>query len=161
MKTEKFTLEIVNSSQEYFYKVINQKFRERSLTLSNEAEFYIVNLLNHFVKTENLYGINQDGTKEDKPLAFLLKEAEDELDFEPKRLLFRQVGDLALYTIGVFPNKKVSGSYYGMMGKTGYSNAAKYYKNNNMREICQELSFNFERIAFLLRGIPQLTVQSK
>ena len=151
-------IQIVNSSEEFFYEVIGQTIKSRSFNLSREAEFYIVKMLSQFMHSDYMFGINSDGRSEDSPLCFILKEAEEEGAPENKRALFRHLGDLALCTTGVFHSKKFSHNYYGTLGKIGYSNAAKLHLDSNLKNLYREMSASFERITFLLRTIPEIRV---
>lgn len=150
------SIKLFNSSEEFFYQIVSETIRSRDFSLSAHAEFYLVKLLSEFTRTENIYSTNEQGSYEDKPLIFLMKEAEESPQLEVKKSVYRQVGDLALYKVGVFPNKKISSPYYGVMGKMGYSGAAKYSGELQFRDLYREMSDNFERIVFLLRRVPEL-----
>jgi hypothetical protein len=152
------SIKLVNRSEEFFHQIITETLKAKQFQLSVEAEFYLVNLLSDFTRTEKMWSLNEFGEYEDRPLIFLIKEAEESPRVEVKKSVYRQVGDLALCKVGIFPNKKISSPYYGVMGKMGYSGAAKFSDEENLRSLYREMSDNFERIVFLLRRVPELNI---
>lgn len=152
-------LQIINKPNEFFYNILSSKFKNNNLCISQDVEFYLVDLLSRFIKSENFYTLGTNGELKNEPLAFLLKEAEEEQTLEVKKLLYRQIGDMALYTLGLFPDDRVSKSYYGFMGKNAYGNAATLYGKNHLKDLYRQLSIQFELIAFTLRDIPDLNIK--
>lgn len=148
-------LNIISSPNEYFYDVFTCHVKKQRILLDKEVEFYIIQLLSRFIKTENVYLTTNSGYK-DSPLCLLLKEAEDEQSLEAKRLLFRQVGDLAIYTVGVFSAKNENNHYYEFIGKMAYSSAANLYQKDNIKNLYRDLSCNFGTITRILKTIPDL-----
>lgn len=148
-------LSIISSPNEYFYDVFTHHIKQQRIVLDKDVEFYIVQLLSRFIKTENVYLATSSGY-ENSPLCLLLKEADDERSLDVKRLLFRQVGDLAIYTVGVFSAKNINNHYYELIGKMAYSSAAALYQKDNIKNLYRDLSCNFGTITRILKTIPDL-----
>lgn len=146
-------LEIYNQPNEFFYKLISDKFRDNKILVSKEVEFYIVNLLSRFLKSDNFFSIDSNGKNKNDPLVFLIKEAEDERNTECKKLLYRQVGDVALYSVGIMSNETTLFSYYSHLGKSAYSSVALLYEKRFIKNMYHELSYSFDPIVNSLREI--------
>ena len=145
---------MVTSTDEFFYEAVKTALQQKNMKLNSELEFYLVEILSRFALSDNLYAIDQHGRYKEEPLVLMLKEAEEENNKAAKRLLFRHVGDVALYTSAVFPDSRLSSDYYSFMGQNAYINAAKLYPKGTLANLCRELCSNFGKISLLLKSIP-------
>jgi hypothetical protein len=145
------TIEIIMKPNEFFFNFISME--SKRVRLNQDLEFYLVDLMCRFIKAENFY-LNTDRGLKDTPLCLLLKEAEDEVNLEVKRLLFRQIGDLALFTTGFIRDKNVSTYYYQTLGKSAYSSTALLYSKPQLKDRYRDLSTNFDLITGILNTIP-------
>lgn len=118
---------------------------------SEETKFYLVDLLSRFAKSANFFEV-RNGLNKIPTTIELIFEAEKEEKNETKRLLFRQAGDVCLYSIGFIKNSGVSNSYYEFIGKLAYSEVVNY-SPRNQKDLYRNLSSNFCDIANALNGI--------
>lgn len=139
---------IVVPNLDEFFKTELDKFKP---TQSQEVQFYLVNLLTRFSVSSNLFE-DSIGQKRIPILIELLSEAENEIKQEEKRLLYRQTGDLSLYTIGFINSIKQPEYYYEFIGKRAYSCAVEL-STKSQKELYRELSYDFNNISNLLKKL--------
>lgn len=155
-------LKLVAQPQEYFYELVAGAFSKRSFRPTVETEFYLVNLLNQFMTTDAFYSRNADGKHRQEALALLVKEAVDMPAPEVQRTLFRQVGDVSLYTAGFFQEslnrKLVDLDYYIDMGGHAYREAASRHEEPPLRQIFEELGQRFGKFVDVLADVSDLTM---
>lgn len=108
---------------EFFMERVQKAFAQREIAAGQMTEFYLVNLLQEFQKSEKLF--EKQGSKMlEKPLALLLREA---LEGDPhtKIRCLKKMGDLSLYMAGAFAERikktLVDLDYYIHMGGGAYS----------------------------------------
>lgn len=121
-KEEKTLLE--TSLPEFFMERVKRAMARQAVSTSALAEFYLINLLQEFRKSENLF--EKEGSKMfEKPLALLFAEAVKG-GLHTKIRCFKKIGDLSLYTTGFFSErikrKLVDIDYYIRMGEGAYQN---------------------------------------
>ena len=91
------------SIREFFRELLTSAIENQRARVQPFTELYLVNLLHEFLASEALYIQTEDGTREQRPLAFLLKDALEEAG--PARLrLLRRLGDTSLFVSGFFPD---------------------------------------------------------
>lgn len=158
-------LTIVSQPQEFFHQLVAETCRALKVAVLPETEFYLVNLLNQFMTTENLYSRGADGSVREEPLAFLLKDAIEERSPEGKRLMFRHVGDVSLYTAGFFQDslnrKLVDVDYYIELGGAAYLQAASLTVESSIRPVLSELSSRFPVFVDVLADVSVKTAAPK
>ncbi len=144
MKTQ---LNLIAQPEEFFRDLLVSTLDRKSIRRTPETEMYLVGVLSRFLVTENLFARNEDGQMRDEPLALMLKEALEESSPEHQRLLFRQMGDVSLYTAGFFSEslarRAVDLSYYVQMGGTAYSSVAQRVDERSGRALYSELAEGF------------------
>ncbi|MEK7692426.1 MAG: hypothetical protein AAB425_15530 [Bdellovibrionota bacterium] len=154
-------LEVVGNSEAFFYERVVEALGRHRIGVMPETEAYLVKLLSQFMFTENLYGRDGDGNLRDESLVNRLKEAIDEQQGELQRLLFRQIGDVSLYTAGFFQDslnrKLVDVEYYIDMGGQAYRNVASRAEAENWRNLYLELATKFSAFVEVLADISQAT----
>ena len=130
----------------YFRKQVKKALLNQKVDVTEVSEFYIVNMLNEFSKTDTLYDWKTDHYEE-KPLAILLKDALLS-GLTEKIKLFKRLGDISLYFSGYFSDhidsKMVDIDYYISMGEGAYQNLSGillYQKTFNT--LYEELSEKF------------------
>lgn len=156
-------LKLVTQPQEYFYELLDGAFSRRSFRPTAETEFYLMNLLNQFMTTDALYSRNSEGKHREEALALLVKEAVEMPAPEAQRTLFRQVGDVSLYTAGFFQDslnrKIVDLEYYIDMGGHAYTEAASRHEEEAaLRKVFEELSHRFGKFVDVLAEISDQTM---
>src|SRR5438105_12843245 len=109
------------SIKEFFRDLLQRALENQRARVEPFTELYLVNLLHEYLASEALYVQADDGTWQQKPLAFLLKEALEEAGVARVRLL-RRLGDTSLFVSGFFPDSLARRSsladvdYYIAMG---------------------------------------------
>ena len=140
-----------------FFRVRVQKaLANRQVAASGILEFYLVNLLQDFKKTETLY--EQQGNKMyEKPLALLLAQALQG-GINTKIRSLKKLGDVSLYVAGVFGEsirkKTIDADYYIRMGGTAYSSLSQLLNHQKtFAELYAELSKLFPHLVGVLSEV--------
>src|SRR6202022_3336680 len=119
------------SIRDFFRDLLARAIENQRARVQPFTELYLVNLLHEFLASQALYVQADDGTWQQNPLAFLLKEALEEAG--PARLrLLRRLGDTSLFISGFFPDSLARRSslvdvdYYIAMGGRAYDGGARH-----------------------------------
>ena len=145
------------SIREFFKDLLAEAIENQRAQVQPFTELYVVNLLHEFLASEALYVQADDGTWQQKPLAFLLKEALEEAGVARVRLL-RRLGDTSLFVSGFFPDSLARRSsladvdYYIAMGGRAYSSLG--------AGVWEELSAKFRLLVDLLNEVSERTLHS-
>lgn len=150
------------SIREFFRDLLTRAIENQRARVQPFTELYLVNLLHEFLASEALYVQQEDGTWQQKPLAFLLKEALEEPG--PARVhLLRRLGDTSLFVSGFFPDSLMRRSnlvdvdYYIAMGGRAYDAVARHAPE---RTLWDELSEKFALLVDLLNEVSERTLAS-
>ena len=150
------------SIRDFFRDLLARAIENQRAQVQPFTELYLVNLLHEFLASEALYVQSDDGTWQQKPLAFLLKEALEEAG--PARLrLLRRLGDTSLFISGFFPDSLVRRSslvdvdYYIAMGGRAYDAVARHAME---RSLWEELADKFRLLVDLLNEVSERTLAS-
>src|SRR5437868_4629047 len=150
------------SMRDFFRDLLSRAIENQRAQVQPFTELYIVNLLHGFLASEALYVEAEDGTLQQKPLAFLLKEALEEAG--PARLrLLRRLGDTSLFISGFFPDSLARRSslvdvdYYIAMGGRAYDAVARHAAE---RSLWEELADKFRLLVDLLNEVSERTLAS-
>ena len=150
------------SIRDFFRDLLARAIENQRAQVQPFTELYLVNLLHEFLASEALYVQSDDGTWQQKPLAFLLKEALDEAG--PARLrLLRRLGDTSLFISGFFPDSLARRSslvdvdYYIAMGGRAYDAVARHAME---RSLWEELADKFRLLVDLLNEVSERTLAS-
>src|SRR5437016_1530798 len=140
------------SVREFFRDLLQRALENQRARVQPFTELYVVNLLHEFLLSEALYVQADDGTWQQKPLAFLLKEALEEAG--PTRVhLLKRLGDTSLFVSGFFPDSLARRSsladvdYYIAMGGRAYSSLG--------AGVWEELSAKFRLLVDLLNEVSE------
>lgn len=113
----------VTNLREFFRKSVASAAARQSLELDDHTEYYVVNLLTLYSRSEAVFDRTENGT-ELKPLARILAEAVDCVDPAERNFALQRVGDLSLFLAGFFgegmSRKLVDVDYYVQMGGAAY-----------------------------------------
>ena len=147
------------SVREFFRDLLQRALENQRARVQPFTELYVVNLLHEFLLSEALYVQADDGTWQQKPLAFLLKEALEEN--MPARLrMLRRLGDTSLFVSGFFPDSLARRSslvdvdYYITMGGRAYDAVGVL---GGHRDLWSELSSRFRLLVDLLNEVSERT----
>lgn len=143
------------SAQGFFHEKVVEAQQRQNVKLSENVEFYIVNLLCEFV--------NLNDTGEDDCLALILKKALESPTGE-QIMLYKRLGDTALYFSGFFQeyfNRKCFNvSYYINMGESAYSQLSHLMRRKqttNVATMYAEMSKEFSRAVDILLDVSEHT----
>lgn len=157
MSESKAGLKLVAQPQDFFRELVTDALGSQKVSTKPETEFYLVNLLNHFMKTDRLYATDSNGGFNEKPLAFMVKEAIEEPTIEAQSKMFRHIGDVTLYTAGFFQDslnrKLVDVDYYIDVGNTAYNLVASHTEEALLRTIYKELADKFAAFVNVLAEV--------
>ena len=150
------------SVREFFRDLLQRALENQRARVQPFTELYVVNLLHEFLLSEALYVQADDGTWQQKPLAFLLKEALEEAG--PTRVhLLKRLGDTSLFVSGFFPDSLARRSslvdvdYYIAMGGRAYDAVGVL---GGHRDLWSELSSQFGLLVDLLNEVSERTQAS-
>ena len=149
--------------REFFREKVSQALLNQKVNLSDEVEFYLVNLLCGFISPEKLKTTLGELDLLDTPLAIMLKHA---LESPPSMQLklYKLLGDTSLYISGYFQDyfnrKAFDLDYYVTLGSQAYSHVAGLVKSpqqKQFRDIYLALSENFP---LLVEVVAEVSEQS-
>jgi len=150
------------SLRDFFRDLLSRAIENQRASVQPFTELYLVNLLHEFLASEALYVQTEDGTWQQKPLAFLLKEALEEAGPSRVRLL-KRLGDTSLFISGFFPDSLARRSslvdvdYYIAMGGRAYDAVARHALE---RSLWAELSDKFRLLVDILNEVSERTLAS-
>ncbi len=150
------------SLQAYFHDSLSDVFKQHDTQLTQEAHAYIVNLLFHFSRSEQVFDWHEKRLTL-KPLALLYGEAVHAKSNGERLLLLRRLGDVALFVAGIFgpslDRKAVGIDYYIDMGGGAYDwlsdNLENGGKHSMSWETFRELAVKFEKLVSALDSFAQ------
>ena len=139
-----------NKLQEFLRAEVQQGLLNKGLEVLEITEFYLVNLLMRFARTEDLFIPVEGGFKEE-PLALMLARAVSG-DTSTQIRELKRLGDISLYITGLFEERVKKGpvgvGYYVDMGSGAYGTLAGQLANEDVfEELYAELSDNFYNLA--------------
>jgi len=150
------------SVRDFFRDLLTRALENQRARVQPFTELYLVNLLHEFLASEALYVQGEDGSWQQKPLAFLLKEALEEAGPARVRLL-KRLGDTSLFISGFFPDSLARRSslvdvdYYIDMGGRAYDAVARHAPE---RSLWDELSERFRLLVDILNEVSERTLAS-
>ena len=119
------------SIRDFFRELLTRAIENQRASVPPFTELYLVNLLHEFLAAEALYVQADDGSWQQKPLAFLLRDALAE-EGPAKVQMLRRLGDVSLFVSGFFPDSLARRSslvdvdYYIAMGGRAYDAVARH-----------------------------------
>ena len=170
------------SIREFFSDLLRRAIENQRAQVQPTTLLYVTNLLHEYLNSEALYvqtggaGSAGDGRSADarsngggswqqKPLAFLLKEALEEQG--PARVqMLRRLGDTSLFVSGFFPDSLARRSslvdvdYYIAMGGRAYDAVGSIAARHAGRDLWDELSSRFRLLVDLLNEVSERTIAS-
>lgn len=127
-------IEILASPTEFFRNKIVSAVENQKVSLDEDLEFYLVNLLCDFVRVRSIEAESGNIDPLGTPLAFLFKRALESNQAE-KVKLFKLLGDTSLYFSGFFQeyfNRKTYDiDYYVTLGSSAYVSLANALREKN------------------------------
>ncbi len=151
--------EVILDSKLYFSELIDKACLQRNIKPRPLVQEYLVNLLNSFLRTENLYQAEKEnGKKENLSLAELYLKAVNAED-RVKINLLKRLGDTSLYISGFFGDsfkrKIIDVDYYMEMGETAYGVLSESIDLDLQARVYKEISSQFTQYVDVLTVISQ------
>jgi hypothetical protein len=146
------------SPQAFFHEKVQEAQSRQGIMLSENVEFYIVNLLCDYVRVD-------EGKLNDDCLALILKKALESPSGE-QIFLYKKLADTALYFSGFFQeyfnNKCFDISYYVMMGEGAYGQLSNLMRKRTaseaaLGEIYGEMATSFGTAVDILTDVSEST----
>lgn len=151
---------VLTSPQEYFRDLLGEAIQKQRVAVLPDTEFYLVNLLANFLKTDRLFTEQTDGSTAQEPLALMLARSVDAPRDEQVKTL-RRLGDVSLYVSGFFSDslekKVVDVDYYANMGMTAYARVAAMSRAAHVAELYEQLSRQFHAFVDVLGEVAERT----
>jgi hypothetical protein len=158
-QTASNTIIFVNPN-EYFQGAVSGAVANLRLQVSEHAQHYLVQLLGHFITTENLVPTDMDGNPA-STLTQQLAIALEQEHSETRAQRLRQLGDYSLYIAGFFSDslsrKVVDVDYYIGMGGAAYESAARLQEKKARSDLFLELARKFPKFVEVLSQISEET----
>lgn len=153
----------VNKLEDWFRTSLSDALAERKVSAAVDTRHYMVQLLSHYARSENLYQITSNGNAELKPLALMLSDAMESGSAEQRHQSLQRLGDVALFVAGFFSDylarRPVDVDYYSRMGGTAYETLSSLppptRRASLLRQVFEELSQKFSVLVDVLNDIAQ------
>jgi hypothetical protein len=156
---------VVAHPDEFFRELVVEAMEKQSCAAKPETEYYLVRLLSRFMSAEHLYRRDESGGMIEDPLVLMIQEATQEALPPRQSALFRQVGDVSLYTAGYFQDslvrKAVDVDYYVEMGRKAYAEVRVRTEENVVRQMYEELADRFSQFVEVLAGVSDQTTPKR
>src|SRR3989338_275605 len=147
---------------EFFRDRVHGSLRHLHLNLSQDVEFYLVNLLIHFSTTDKLYDRSENGEVKDIALVEMLLNAHI-LPSQQVPIL-KKMGDVSLYISGFFSDslfkKMINLDYYIKMGNYAYASLSHLMTtpfSKGIKPLFHELAEKFIPLVEVISGIADET----
>ncbi len=146
----------LETPRELFKELVERALERQALEPSPNSAFYLVNLLDEFVRWDDL--AERSGAAEDATLAELYCQAV--CSEGARRLtLFKHAGDLALFVAGFFAEslrrRPVGVDYYIRIGGHAYGAAAEHSRKAAVAALYAELAGNFAAFVEVLGEVSE------
>lgn len=144
--------------QVFFRDLVRRAIVNQQITLTEDSEFYIVNLLTELKRTEKLFNTIDD-KQDETPLAMLLEKAMHG-DTATRVRTLKFLGDTSLFVAGIFPERATrrfqSLDYYIRMGGGAYLTlSSSMTGQRNFSELYEEMGVKFRDLVGVLHEVGQ------
>lgn len=153
---------LLTNVRDFFEELLKDALERRKLKTFPLAQTYILNLLEHYMKTPDLFHMEtSEISKPPQTLAELMLTA-NQHEGTPRIELLKKLGDVSLYVSGFFGDslqrKLVDMDYYVQMGGAAYSTLAGEAKEDTTRRVFAEFAEKFVDYMDVLTVISQKTM---
>lgn len=150
------------SSKEYFSESLDVAFRYFRFDPHPLSRTYLVDLLERYMFSQNLFSIDEEtGKYKRETLAELYLKAQNEASLPARADMLKRLGDTSLYISGFFGDslnrKLVDIDYYIEMGGAAYNSLAQYSSGNSLSEVYSCFSIKFIDFVDVLTYMSQKT----
>lgn len=141
---------------EYFRDLVRRAIANQRIDLTEDSEFYVVNLLTEVRKSEHLFDMSS-GKPEETPLAMLLERAIHG-DTATRVRTLKLLGDTALFVAGIFPERASrrfsSLDYYIRMGGGAYLTLATTLPGQrSFADLFEEMGAKFKNLVGIVNEV--------
>jgi hypothetical protein len=151
----------VANLREFFKDALHGALEKRQLSVEDQTEHYVVNLLTLFSRSEALYDTTSEGTRL-KPLVVMLSEALEARSTGDRNRGLQRLGDVSLFIAGFFAQsfarKLIDIDYHIAMGGQAYASLADTMSRGKARvlgQVFSELSQNFQPMVDALNEVSE------
>src|SRR5450755_3103279 len=151
----------VANLREFFRDALKSTFAKQRLTVEDQTEHYVVNLLTLFARSEALYERTPNGTRL-KPLVVMLSEALEAPSQQARHCGLQRLGDVSLFVAGFFAQsfarKLIDIDYHIAMGGRAYATLADTLSRGRSRvlgNVFGELALKFQPIVDALNALSE------
>ena len=151
----------VANLREFFKDALHGALEKRQLSVEDQTEHYVVNLLTLFSRSEALYDTTSEGTRL-KPLVVMLSEALEARSTGDRNRGLQRLGDVSLFIAGFFAQsfarKLIDIDYHIAMGGRAYGALADTMSRGKGRvlgQVFNELSQNFQPMVDALNELSE------
>jgi len=151
----------VANLREFFKDALHGARAKRQLSVEDQTEHYVVNLLTLFSRSEALYDTTSEGTRL-KPLVVMLSEALEARSAGDRNRGLQRLGDVSLFIAGFFAQsfarKLIDIDYHIAMGGHAYGALADTMSRGKGRvlgQVFNELSQNFQPMVDALNEVSE------
>ena len=151
----------VANLREFFKDALHGALEKRQLSVEDQTEHYVVNLLTLFSRSEALYDTTSEGTRL-KPLVVMLSEALEARSTGDRNRGLQRLGDVSLFIAGFFAQsfarKLIDIDYHIAMGGQAYASLADTMSRGKTRvlgQVFSELSQNFQPMVDALNEVSE------
>lgn len=145
----------ITTPEEFFREELKLAAEKNQYPLGKDLEFYIVNLLCHYISPEELNLSDGEYNPLNTPLAILLEKSL-EASPEEKFKILKSIGDTSLYLSGFFQDyfhrKTFNIEYFISIGQSAYHEVSSLSRNLNKNH---KHAFIFENLSADLYDIVQ------
>jgi hypothetical protein len=152
----------VANLREFFRDTLQGALRRQHLSVEDQTEHYVVNLLTLFARSEALYECTPEGLRL-KPLVAMLCEAlAAPAGTSERHRTLQRLGDVSLFIAGCFAGsfarKLIDVDYHIAMGGRAYGTLAQttaYGRGRVLAAVFAELSAKFQRLVDALNEVSE------
>lgn len=146
--------------QQYFSELLKEACSHNKIIIPEHNEYYILNLLNYYIDSKNLFSPYLEDQSERPPDTFAELYLTALGSEEPKnKELMKILADRALYLSGFFGDSlqkhTVDLDYYMSIGSSAYSNLATWTKEDTIADVYHLLSKKFIHYVNILSYISE------
>lgn len=149
--------------REFFHESVQHALHQQHVTVEDQTEHYVVNVLTTFARSEALYESNNEGVQL-KPLAMMLADAMEAPTSEQRHHELQRLGDVSLFIAGFFAHsfarKLVDIDYHIAMGGRAYSALADSMRTRTRGRVFAgvfaELAHKFQRLVDVLNEVAEM-----
>ena len=158
----------VTNLREYFHEALQGALERQHVSVEDQTEHYVVNLLTLFARSEALYdqAPNSSQPARLKPLVVMLTEALEAPTVADRHRALQRLGDVSLFVAGFFAQgfarKLIDIDYHIAMGGRAYSALADALARTRSRVLGQvfaELSETFQPLVDALNDVSETNYQ--